>query len=70
MSASDPQLTAAEVLRAFHRDSPYLFLGASFVAVGLVSAAFAAIRRRHDSLLIYFRIIHFTQRPMINQVLM
>lgn len=42
------------MLGAFHRDAPYLFLGAAFVAVGLVSAAFAAIRRKHDSLLIYF----------------
>ena len=48
------QMSADEVLRAFHRDEPYLFLGAAFVAVGLVSAAFAAIRRKHDSLLIYF----------------
>jgi phosphoserine phosphatase RsbU/P len=29
-------------------------LGAAFVAVGLVSAAFAVIRRKHDLLLIYF----------------
>jgi len=50
----DAKLSAGEVLRAFHRDAPYLFLGAAFVAVGLVSAAFAVIRRRHDSLLIYF----------------
>jgi sigma-B regulation protein RsbU (phosphoserine phosphatase) len=49
-----PPMSAGEVLSAFHRDAPYLFLGASFVAVGLVSAAFAAIRRKHDSLLIYF----------------
>ena len=49
-----PEMTAGEVLSAFHRDAPYLFLGAAFVAVGLVSAAFATIRRKHDSLLVYF----------------
>ena len=54
MFVTPPQMSAGEVLSAFHRDEPYLFLGAAFVAVGLVSAAFAAIRRKHDSLLIYF----------------
>ncbi len=48
------EMSVAEVLSAFHRDAPYLFLGAAFVAVGLVSAAFAAIRRKRDSLLIFF----------------
>jgi phosphoserine phosphatase RsbU/P len=48
------EMTAGDVLSAFHRDAPYLFLGAAFVAVGLVSAAFAAIRRKYDILLIYF----------------
>jgi sigma-B regulation protein RsbU (phosphoserine phosphatase) len=48
------EISSREVLSAFHRDAPYLFLGAAFVAVGLVSAAFAAIRRKHDPLLIYF----------------
>ncbi len=46
-------MSAAQVLRAFHRDAPYLFLGAAFVAVGLVSAAFSALRRKHDPLLLY-----------------
>jgi sigma-B regulation protein RsbU (phosphoserine phosphatase) len=48
------EMTAGDVLSAFHRDAPYLFLGAAFVAVGLVSAAFAVIRRKYDILLIYF----------------
>jgi hypothetical protein len=30
------EMSAGEVLSAFHRDTPYLFLGAAFVAVGLV----------------------------------
>src|SRR6267378_5008133 len=54
MCAIASQISARDVLDIFHRDAPYLFLGASFVAVGLVSAAFAAIRRRHDPLLVYF----------------
>jgi phosphoserine phosphatase RsbU/P len=41
----DGELSAAQVLSAFHQDAPYLFLGAAFVAVGLVSVAFSAIRR-------------------------
>ena len=43
-----------EVLSAFRRDAPYLFLGAAFAAVGMVLAAFAVLRRKRDSLLIYF----------------
>jgi sigma-B regulation protein RsbU (phosphoserine phosphatase) len=47
-------MSAEEVLTAFRRDALYLFLGAAFAAVGMVSAAFAVIRRQRDSLLIYF----------------
>ena len=47
-------MSAEEVLTAFRRDAPYLFLGAAFAAVGIVSAAFAVLRRRRDSLLIFF----------------
>jgi sigma-B regulation protein RsbU (phosphoserine phosphatase) len=47
-------MSAGEVLRIFHRDAPYLFLGAAFAAVGLVSMAFAIVRRKHDVLLLYF----------------
>jgi sigma-B regulation protein RsbU (phosphoserine phosphatase) len=47
-------MSAEEVLTAFRRDAPYLFLGASFVAVGMVSAAFAVLRRQRDPLLICF----------------
>ncbi len=54
MSLFLPELSAAQVLSAFRHDAPYLFLGASFVAIGLVSAGFAALRRKRDSLLIYF----------------
>ena len=47
-------MSAEEVLTAFRRDAPYLFLGAAFSAVGVVSAAFAVLRRQRDSLLICF----------------
>jgi phosphoserine phosphatase RsbU/P len=50
------ELTADQVLQTFHRDAPYLFLGAAFVAVGLISAAFSAIRRKHESVLNYFAV--------------
>ena len=47
-------LSAPDVLNAFRRDAPYLFLGAAFVAIGMVSAAFVVLRRKRDWLLIYF----------------
>jgi len=47
-------MNADGVLFALYRDAPYLFLGAAFVAVGMVSAAFAVLRRQRDSLLIFF----------------
>jgi phosphoserine phosphatase RsbU/P len=47
----DPQLTADEVLRAYHHDEPLLFLGAAFITVAVVSAAVCLIRRRLDPLL-------------------
>jgi phosphoserine phosphatase RsbU/P len=47
-------LTADEVLRTFQSEAFMLFLGAAIVATGLVAAAFAAIRRRPASLLVYF----------------
>ena len=47
-------MSAEEVLTAFRHDAPYLFLGAAFAAVGMVSAAFAVLRRQRDSLLICF----------------
>jgi phosphoserine phosphatase RsbU/P len=49
-----PEITTHQVLQAFHRDVPFLFLGAAIVAVGVVAAAFSALRRRFDPVLIYF----------------
>ncbi len=56
---SDPQLTASEVLRVFHRDEPYLFLGIAFITTGILAAAFALLRRKLDPLLIYFALFAF-----------
>lgn len=46
--------SAGDALTAFRHDAPYLFLGAAFAAVGVVSAAFTVLRRKRDWLLIYF----------------
>ena len=54
MYVMGPQISASDVLSAFHHDAAYLFLGAATVAVGLISAAFAVLRRKPDLLLIYF----------------
>jgi sigma-B regulation protein RsbU (phosphoserine phosphatase) len=48
-----PELTAHQVLQTFRRDAPSLLFGAMIMAVGLVSAAFSEIRRKHDPILIY-----------------
>ena len=56
MVLADSQLTALQVLRAFHRDEIFLFLGAAFTTVGLVIAGFLMIRRRFDSLLFWLAI--------------
>ncbi len=56
MLLTDTQLTASEVLKAFHHDEPYLFLGAAFTTVGVVSIGLCAIRRRFDPLLIWLAI--------------
>ncbi|WP_254062046.1 PP2C family protein-serine/threonine phosphatase [Acidobacterium sp. S8] len=52
----DSQLTASEVLHIFHRDELYLFLGSSFMTVGLIALGFIAIRRRFDALLFWLGI--------------
>ena len=54
MYAPAPEMTADQVLQAFRSDALNLFLGAAIVAVGLVAAAFSAVRRKLDPVLIYF----------------
>jgi sigma-B regulation protein RsbU (phosphoserine phosphatase) len=53
MYAPVSEVSGNHVLQAFRHDVPSLFFGAVIVAVGLVSAAFSAIRRKYDPLLIY-----------------
>ncbi len=53
MYLADPQLTASQVLRTFHHDEFYLFLGAAFTALGLVSIAFAFLSRKFDAMLFW-----------------
>lgn len=52
MLGYDTQLTAAEVLRAFHHDEPFLFLGAAFNTVTLILVGLCIIRRKADGMLI------------------
>jgi len=52
----EAQLTAGQVLHAFDRDAPYLFLGAAFITVGFVSIGYCALRRRFDALLVWMAI--------------
>jgi sigma-B regulation protein RsbU (phosphoserine phosphatase) len=56
MYATDPQLTASQVLRTFHHDELYLFLGAAFTTLGLVSVAFAFLSRKFDAVLFWLAI--------------
>jgi phosphoserine phosphatase RsbU/P len=46
------QLTAAQVLRAFHHDEPFLFLGAAFNTVTIIVIGLCVIRRKPDGLLL------------------
>ena len=48
------QITAEDVLQAFRRDEPILFIGAASVTAGLVVIGFLFIRRRFDRLLSFF----------------
>jgi len=57
MYAPAPELTANQVLQAFHRDVPNLFFGATIMGVGMVAASFSAIRRKHDPILIYLALL-------------
>ena len=68
MYVSDPQLTASQVLRTFHHDELYLFLGAAFTTFGLISVAFAFLSRKFDAMLFWLGIfaIVYGQRMWID----
>src|SRR5882757_7324518 len=53
MYVGDAQPTAAQVLRVFRHDEFYLFLGAAFTTLGLLSAAFSLVRRKLDAMLFW-----------------
>src|SRR5580700_3529332 len=59
MCLIDAPLTANEVLRLFHRDEPFLFLGAAFTTVALLCAAFSVLRRKFDPLLLWLAAFAF-----------
>ena len=48
-----PQLTADHVLGVFRHDALYLFFGAAFTTLGLISAAFSILRRKFDAMLFW-----------------
>lgn len=52
MFAPDAQLTAGEVLRAFHHDEPFLFLGAAFNTVTILLIGLCVIRRKANGMLL------------------
>jgi sigma-B regulation protein RsbU (phosphoserine phosphatase) len=54
MTVLPAELSAADVLKAFHRDEPYFFLGSVFTTLGLLSIAFSYLRRKADPLLLSF----------------
>jgi phosphoserine phosphatase RsbU/P len=59
MLVLDAQLTAGDVLSAFHRDEPFLFLGAAFTTVAMLCAAFSLLRRKFDPLLLWLAAFAF-----------
>ena len=68
----DSELTASQVLRVFHRDEVFLFLGSAFTTVGLVIGAFLVIRRRFDQLLFWlalFAILYGQRLWMTSELL-
>jgi hypothetical protein len=52
MLACDAQLTAGEVLRAFHHDEPFLFLGAAFNTIAIILIGLFILRRKADGMLL------------------
>ena len=59
MLALEAQITASQVLHAFHRDEPFLILGAAFMTVALLCAAFSLLSRKLDALLLWLAAFAF-----------
>ncbi len=59
MDAKPLLLTTDQVLRVFHHDEIYLFLGAAFSTVGLVAVALAFLGRKFNSLLLWLGLFAF-----------
>ncbi len=59
MLALDPQLSGSDVLRAFHHDAPFLFLGAAFTTVAMLCGALSLLRRKFDPLLLWLAAFAF-----------
>ncbi len=53
MYASDPQPAVDHVLGILRYDTFYLFLGAAFTTLGLISATFSLLRRKFDPMLLW-----------------
>lgn len=72
MLAPDPQFARSEILRAFNHDQIYLFLGVAIMTVGLLSAFFTVLRRRLDSLSLWFALfaILYGLRQVMNHQLL
>jgi phosphoserine phosphatase RsbU/P len=56
MYVSEPQLSASQVLQIFHREALYLFFGAAFTTVGVISAVFAFMGRKFDAVLLWLAV--------------
>src|ERR1700760_4879722 len=54
ITAIGPNIPVGEALRIFNRSQVFVCLGAVITAVGLLAAAFSILRRRLDSLLLWF----------------
>src|SRR5579875_571328 len=54
MIVSDPQFARSVFLRVFNQRQIFLLLGAAITTVGLLAAGFSLLRRRLDSLLLWF----------------
>lgn len=54
MQVTPPGLTADKVLSALKSEAFIIFLGVAIATTGLIAAAFAALRRKRASLLVYF----------------